>query len=193
MSRRIQLSRRTHYEFFGALPKMKKRKLNYPLPDWLQGQEIQVLTKYQDYSAELLRLALLLLAAYGFVLQELVSSKGLLISRFQACPHNKDLVTWALISLCISAATALAQRLLATSGYEYRLAYARLGVQFADVSNTQDEMATIARKGERAYSAMQRSYFLARCCIGMAAVALGIGTAATGLLIWTLWPTVINA
>jgi len=130
--------------------KLKRRKLNFPLPDGQMGQEIQVLTKYQEYAAELLRLALLLLAGYGLVLQEITSTKSALIFAFQSEPCSKYIFAVAISSFCICAAMALGQRIFATNGYEARLSYARLLIQHAHESTVIDnDLEKLQRKPRR--------------------------------------------
>lgn len=50
---------------------MRKRTLDYGVQEPLYKPDLELVTKYQAYSAELLRLALLVLCGYGFLLKEI--------------------------------------------------------------------------------------------------------------------------
>ena len=168
---------------------MNIRKLDYDPPELPFKADFQTLSKYQDYSAELLRLALLLLGGYGVMLHEIVVPQSPVLVFFKVVPGGKLLLMAALFALCVSASGALAHRIFSTAGFELRIGYIRYREQIADRTRTGKERIESESRKETEYKKMLLQYCLARWAIRISAGALVVATIVTAFLIWSLWPT----
>jgi hypothetical protein len=89
---------------------------------------MDLLDRYVAYSAELLRLSLLGVAGYGFLLKELVNLSGAPKAFALNLTQNRWALISGVVSLGISAALALQHRLLATDVVACMLSHLRYRV-----------------------------------------------------------------
>src|SRR5208337_3357338 len=95
----------------GADPPMSRGRIGVPIPEACYKADAELLGQYQNYSAELLRLSLLGIAAIGFLLKDVAlgdKTKGDFLG--QVVDHSW-LVIGAAVGLLLSAGAALAHRI----------------------------------------------------------------------------------
>jgi hypothetical protein len=123
--------------------------------------ELDLVDRYQSFTAELLRLSLLGIAVFGFLYEKIFKGIG---------PHKlstnlgaaKNLAALGVIMFGISAAGALIFRYFATEGARFYIEALRLKSQDAS----------------RAQKSLNKRYWrilICRCSKGIAAVTLGLG------------------
>ncbi len=89
--------------------------------------DFQILDRYQRYSAELLRLSLLGIAGYGFLVKDLVFVNQQNINRFQyGLIESRWLLIIGTIMLGLSAACALGHRGMSTDATACMIAFIRV-------------------------------------------------------------------
>jgi len=163
------------------------RKLDFAPLEADYRADFEVLTKYQEYSSELLRISLLLLTGYGAMLYGIVTSERLTtLWSDQTSKMEYSLVMTGLFSLLISAAAALLHRVLSTAGFAQRIAYARHLAKLKAEPSTANPESTGANA---AYTIMLKRYWLASQLLGFSACALALATLTTAVLFAILWPS----
>src|SRR5437870_10637594 len=97
--------------------RMEKHTVEYELPESGYKPDVALLDKYHSFSAEILRLALLVLAGIGVLLRPnvLPSLKG----------NSKSWLLIAVIASGLSSAIALAHRYISTEALAYEMSFLR--------------------------------------------------------------------
>jgi hypothetical protein len=158
---------------------MPKRTLDYEVPESAYVADLALLDKYQEYSAELLRLALALLVAYGFLLKEIVIPSGAKSAFFVCLRANHWWLIIGLSGIGVCAVTALAHRYLSSDGFGNEISYHRRIRRAAEENgNAATEQAA---KAGADYAAMLRLYQASTWALRISAFALGTATMATAL------------
>lgn len=132
-------------------PKKEDNKIalgHFPLPERTFEYDVTVSDKYQAFSAELLRLALLGIAAIGFLITNILlkSDSTTAKSSESISTEVKSCVIVSLICLGISAACSLLHRYFASDSIAYHLESLRLDIRQA---KGDDNDASSERKGRR--------------------------------------------
>lgn len=132
------------------------------LPEAAYAADFALLDKYQGFSTELLRLALLGVAVFGFLLEQFgvawIPTGG------------RVLATAALVLLTLSAGFALAHRYLSSDGMFHHLRLLRLA------QRAQTKVVEAMAEGDRARRGLQ--YRLSGYSLGLSALALLLGVIA---------------
>lgn len=108
-------------------PSFQERgRIGVPIPEDSYKPDLSLLDRYQSYSGELLRISLLGLAGYGFLIKDVVMANHDTITRYEAGLRG---AAWPLITGCIflglSAAFALAHRGLSSDAMSYLVLFLR--------------------------------------------------------------------
>jgi hypothetical protein len=115
------------------------------LPDKTFEHDLAVSDRFQSFSAELLRLALLGIAAIGFLVTNIIFKDAARPSASTVPPRPlpsefKVYLSVSLVCLGLSAAFALVHRYIGSDSVAYHLAYLRRGIrQAADDSKRAEE------------------------------------------------------
>jgi hypothetical protein len=136
--------------------------------------DFQIADKYQSYGTELVRLSLLGIAAYGFLMTDLApaeSGKDVV----QAVRHSMPLLVIGLLCLALSTATALAHRFFSTDCLTHQVTILRLLKRLEDL-RWSNEADVLAKRLQVERSRQARD--LRRCTWLLAASAshLSVGT-----------------
>lgn len=105
---------------------MSKQTLEYEVPEVRYKPDLELLQRYHDFSEEILRLALVLLAGYGFLLKEVALHEKLGASFFDRLCNAKWVLVVGLVAIGLAAAGALSHRYFSTDGFEHEIRYLRL-------------------------------------------------------------------
>ncbi len=151
------------------------------LPETAFSSDFEITDKYQAFSAELVRLALLGIAGYGFLLANLALKDAQPTDLFAKLVVYRWLLATGVAALGVAVASALAHRFFSTDCLSHQITILRL-LKRADAPHwTREEKAqdlvrlTQEREGQRRD--------LARCrrLLWVSAIALGVGAAAVVL------------
>jgi hypothetical protein len=148
-----------------------------PLQTGTVEHDFTMLTKFQEYSAELLRLSLLGITAIGIGTQQLLFGKTDDVSRaLKVWPHARPWVLASLVFFSVSAIAALWHRYSSSDSLSWHLQSMRrfLSGDPAQVEKARSEAA--ARRTRFRWS--QWGLLLAAVGLGLGAVTLALGLAA---------------
>ncbi len=137
------------------------------MPDGTFNHDLEVSDRYQSYSAEILRLALLGIAGIGFLVINILlkdSSKGASLTNITS-PSFRKFLSLSLCCLGLSAACALLHRFLSTRSLSRHLLCLRL-----DVHGAHDDDFTAKKKQTR-----NRLFLIAEVVLASSGVLLGLG------------------
>lgn len=157
-----------------------------PLPKEQYEADFAVVEKYQSYSAELLRLSLLGIAGYGFLIADIalkVTSKAdeyLLLSSFLEAKTIWVLILGA-VALGISSASALGHRYFATdciTHFVRRLRAEKKRDELAEASMQWDSFAQIIKNEQRS---LEKDVETCRWLLITASLFLVIGAACVAI------------
>jgi hypothetical protein len=151
---------------------MIKRTVEHPIQEDLYRPDLQLLEKYQSFAEELLRLALLLLAGYGFLLKEVALHEREGATFFRRMAESKWLLVVGLIAIGVSAAGSLAHRYFSTDGVEHEIRYLRLTAQAQEVELTKMQ----EERRREAYGRMISWFRTASWSIRMSVIALAVAS-----------------
>lgn len=128
-----------------------------PLPSETFEHDLTVCDRYQNFSAELLRLSLAGIGAVGFMVTSIFLSKDLIFDKSEAkhpiyqklAESNgfKLLIIYSLISLGTAALAALIHRFVSSDSMAYTLSYLRLRIKAGDTKFSKDQI--LAKSSER--------------------------------------------
>ena len=153
---------------------MAKRTLDYEVPESFYKVDLELLSKYQTYSAELLRLSLLLLAGYGFLLKEFARPDTKFLARLTC---HRWLLFVGLVAVGLSAAAAIAHRYFSTDGFANQVSYYRFSRRLAESSET--DRAKVEARALGDYATMLRLYWRSKWLLRLSATSLAVAAAAT--------------
>jgi hypothetical protein len=141
-----------------------------PLPAETIAHDFAILAKFQDYSAELLRLSLLGITAIGVAVSQVLLAKSSEMDNALTTLHT---VRWylyvALALFCVSAAAALYHRYTSADSLAWHLQAMRRYVRGSDKDLPQANLETQARY--RQFKSSQRGLQIAAGCLALGAVA----------------------
>jgi hypothetical protein len=148
-----------------------------PLQTGTVEHDFTMLTKFQEYSAELLRLSLLGITAIGIGTQQLLFGKFEEVSRaLRAWPNGRPWVFASLVFLSISTVAALWHRYSSADSLSWHLQSMRR-FQSGDPAQVEKaEKEGIAR--HRRFRWSQRALVLAALGLGLGAITLALGLVA---------------
>lgn len=136
-----------------------------PIPERTIEHDLTLLERFQEFSAELLRVALIGISAIGFVVARLVlpekDARPIVIP-----PIPKWLLISSLIALGASAAAALAHRFYAADSMSWHLQAMR---------RYERNSGSDAEKANSEFRARHQQYKLSGKAIACSAIALGVG------------------
>ena len=162
---------------------MRKHTLDFEVEKKLYEPDAMMQEKYQAFSAEVLRLALLLLTGYGFIYWEVTKM------RLTATPLNHPVSSMdiglycaGLVFIVLSVMAALAHRAISTSGFDTRLYYGRLQTRIADASTHDEKRRKLAAEAEAEHKRMGRRYRYASTMVRLSSVFLGLAVAMTAVI-----------
>jgi hypothetical protein len=158
-----------------------KRTVEYRIEEALYRPDLQLLEKYQSFSQELLRLALLLLAGYGFLLKEVALHEGDGATFFGRMAKAKWLLLVGLVAIGLSAAASLAHRYFSTDGVEHEIRYLRVTAKASEVELNE----TQGQQQQEAYGRMISWFRAASWSIRISIVALAIASISVTALFMT--------
>ena len=162
---------------------MAKRALDYEVPESFYKVDLELLSKYQAYSAELLRLSLLVLAGYGFLLKEVAPHDAQFFARLG--PHRWLLVV-GLVAIGLSASAAIAHRYASTDGFANQISYYRLSKRSSESMETDRAESQVRSLCE--YATMLRLYRWSTWALRLSAASLAVAAAVTvTAFLVTLW------
>jgi hypothetical protein len=133
--------------------------------------DLELLDRYVQYSAEILRLALASLAAVGFVASLLIKDNPPLLRSIAANTCAQAVAAIGVMLICFSAAFALAHRYCATDGFSD---YARALREIAASRYSTDERV------DQKLDERNKYYTCAKWCLRMAALTLALGVICLG-------------
>lgn len=150
------------------------------VPEAAYAADFTLLDKYQGFSAELLRLALVGIAAFGFLLEQ--------FSIASIAGPARILAAAAMVLLTVSAGFALGHRYLSSDGMFHHLRLLRLAQRLKATTEARavavlNQVSTLdrARRGSR--------YQLSGYCLGLSSLFLLLGTVALAAFIVVLLVT----
>lgn len=165
---------------------MQRHTLDYEVEEPLYQADLEVLSKYQSYSAELLRLALFLLTGYGFLLKEIVLPGGSPSIFFRKLSERPWLLVGSLIAIGICAAASLVHRYASTDGFRSLVAYHRGSKRLAETPSG-ETFEVMERTLTKEYRTMLLLFKVSTWSLRLSALALGMAAAGTSLaFIFTL-------
>jgi len=138
-----------------------------PIPERTIEHDLALLVRFQEFSAELLRVALIGISAIGFVVSRVILPEET-TTRMALDPTAKWLIIAALISLAVSAAAALVHRYYAADSMSWHLQAMRRYQR-----NTETDVATADRECRARFTQFKVSGRAIAC----SALALGAGAA----------------
>jgi hypothetical protein len=146
---------------------MTKRAVEYEIDEKLYRPDLEVLGKYQEFSSEILRLALVLFAGYGFLIKEIVLHTGEHGTFFGRMAATKGLLIIGLVAIGFAVGGSLGHRYFSTDGFEHLIRYLRRAAMAAESNES-------ARAAE-VYERMLGWYRIAWWCFRTSVAALAIG------------------
>ncbi|MDP2824193.1 MAG: hypothetical protein Q8O52_16135 [Sulfuritalea sp.] len=147
----------------------KKYLGGLPIEENAYKVDLAVLERYQSFSSELLRLSLLGIAGYGFLIANVIFKAGpdnkyIFLERFA---NSKYLLAAGAIALGISAVAALGHRYFSTDCLTHFVRRVRLSQRMADTENP-DDKRTIEHEEESLDADLTRcKWFLEIACISL--------------------------
>lgn len=140
--------------------------------------DFEITDKYQGFSAELVRLALLCIAGYGFLLANLVLEDANPGPFFENLLTYKWVLALGIVSLGVATASALAHRFFSTDCLAHQVTILRL-LKRADLEHWADEDASLnAERLDRERQEQMRDLRRCRWLLWTSAFALSLGAAA---------------
>lgn len=139
-----------------------------PLPERTVEYDLTLLERYQEFSAELLRVALIGITAIGIAVSQILFPDSGARSSVHLDRSARALLLGALVMLAVSAAAALAHRYFAVDSMSWHLQAMRRALR-----NEGSDAQTSAREAEKRFSQFVRS----RRAIATSATALALGAA----------------
>jgi hypothetical protein len=136
-----------------------------PLPERTFEHDLSLLVRFQEFSAELLRVALIGISAVGFVVSRIVFPEEK-ATRIAIDPIVKMLVIAALISLAISAAAALVHRYYVADSMSWHLQAMR---------RYERNTGTDVERADSEFKARLKEFKVSGRAIACSALALGMG------------------
>lgn len=100
-------------------------RIGVPIPEECYKADAELLGQYQSYSAELLRLSLLGIAAIGFLLKDVALGDKTKADFLGQVVGNAWLVIGAAVALLLSAGAALAHRIASAEAFACMLLFLR--------------------------------------------------------------------
>jgi uncharacterized membrane protein YidH (DUF202 family) len=147
-----------------------------PLDEKTVEHDFIMLERFQDFSAELLRIALLGISAIGFAVSKLLFPEHDLV-RAQVTPGAKVFLAFALIALSVSAAAALAHRYSSANSMSWHLQAMRRYKQG-------DAKQVI--KADSESKQRHKNFKTSRTALACSAIALAVGAASLAIAVWLL-------
>jgi|SRR5688572_12324572 len=151
----------------------------YSLDEDEYNVDFALMERYQAFSTELLRLCLVLLAAYGFLIKEVLFAEHPQQQLQSAFKSAELALLVGTASIGLAATAALAHRYFSTDGAGHQIAYLRLCAMEKDLSQLSE--SRLAQKS-REHARMIRLYKLSMWCLRIAAGMLAVGTASVAVL-----------
>jgi hypothetical protein len=145
-----------------------------PLDQQTVEHDFTMLERYQGFSAELLRLALLGISAIGFGVSKVVfpDKSGLSIPE-----GTKIFLALALLAFCVAAASSLLHRYASADSMSWHLQAMR---RYA-----KGDAGEIARADAEARQRFKK-FKMSKAALAAASLSLGIGAASLALAVWQL-------
>lgn len=160
---------------------MEKRKIEYEIAEICYKPDIELLTKYQEFSTELARIAVLLLAGYGFVLGSIGVHNGQPTKWFSRLVSQPWLAGTAIGAVCVTIAAALAHRYLSSDAFAYQLSYFR-AVAKCRANGDDARLASLANSEYQGFlQCLKRS----STCLWLASVSLALAAITTAVVLGT--------
>jgi hypothetical protein len=169
---------------------MAKRTLEYEVAESLYKADLELLSKYQAYSEELLRLALLFLVGYGFLLKELILPGGkpsALLLCFASSGFlrifGRAAIVATLLAIVLAAAGALVHRYCSTDGFANSVSYHRFAKRFAEAEAgaQTEERKRLQGRMDSEYKTMLMLFHVSTWALRSSAIGLGVATGTTAL------------
>jgi len=155
--------------------------------------DLAVLDRYQAFSSEIVRLALLGIAGYGFLISNVVlrGTSGNPTAFSDRFFDHPKLLAAGLAFLALSTCTALAHRYFSTDCMTHFIRRLRLVHNRSSLVLT--DRTTLEADILEEESSLQRDIWRCQRLLMTATVSLGIGMSATGLAFaFTLFPPVVS-
>jgi hypothetical protein len=146
------------------------------LPERTIEHDFTILERFQDFSAELLRLALLGVSAIAFGVSKLIFPGGDK-SVVEIDSWTKRLVGLALVSFCTSAAAALIHRYASSNSMSWHLQAMR---------RYENNIPEQVRKADSEASVRFKFFKISSASLSVSAIFLAIGAALLSLSLWRL-------
>jgi len=163
-------------KYFGGLPLEKEE----------YEADFAVVDKYQSFSAELLRLSLLGLAGYGFLIANIVlkatsGAQGEMLLRVFLQTSTISVLSIGAVALGIAAATALGHRYFATDCITHFVRRLRAGKRYAALPEGDTNRAALAHVVMQEQNSLERDVRLCRWLLVSASLFLIVGAACVAL------------
>lgn len=144
--------------------------------------DLAVLDRYQSFSAELLRLALLGIAGYGFLIANIAfkADRSGAYTFFTPFAQNKEFLIAGAVALAVSAATALGHRYFSTDCLTHFVRRLRLTQSIGDLAGQSTKECTLKTIGAEENS-LERDIDTCRWLLMLSASSLAVGTICSAL------------
>lgn len=158
---------------------MTKKSLGLvPLDDGTFEHDMAVLGKFQDFSAELLRISLIGISAIGFVASKKLfpDEKGPAAINLPA--ETKFFLTLSLVLLGVAVASSLLHRYSSTDSMSWHLQAMRRYCR-----NDVDDLERAKRESNHRY----RQFIMSKVSLGIAATSLGLAAISLAIAAWIMF------
>jgi hypothetical protein len=143
------------------------------VPDTVWKQDFDIADRYQGYANELMRIALLGIAVYGFLIREMLIDKNELCQTL--LNRNKILVSAGAISLGLSLIVVLAHRFLSTACLYHQVLIVRSLKRLSSSDWNEEEKKKEEKFLGQTRKVQQTKNWYARKVLACAAILFGLG------------------